>query len=522
MYNRSVAGANLPEEVLDRFRGSSRDRLARIEAVWSALSGGVGSEDMASEMHRNVHTLKGDARLVGFDDVNLVCQKLEDLLALAADLRYHAPDELDFAVTMAVDFVGILLKRRGAQQVAGIDLAGFVRQVDEVIGSIQSQVPAAGDGPGDAATVNLDHDLPDRMSGAARARLADAATQVFLEYLSASGSSRTRLRRVWRALQSELERVQSSPLGPVLERHAAGAPDLADSLGKRVAVTAEVQPELRVRGRAVEAVEVALLHVLRNAVDHGIEEIAARRVAGKPDVGAIRIVAAAEREAIEIRIEDDGRGVDLEDVRRRSVALGLMHPDLARKASAAALLDVLFQPRFSTRERPTDLSGRGVGLDAVKSAITQAGGSVSLATARGRGTQVSIRVPLVVRRIEVFHFAAYGGRIALAVPATWAWHLEVLQPHSDPIIEPLSELKVAPPSDETGLSQSGPPKALCFRSGAHQVRMVAGTSPKYAMADRICPTDDDDPAEVVAIEGAEVLLIRPDRLPGLTNDSNQW
>ena len=129
-----------------------------------------------------------------------------------------------------------------------------------------------------------------------------------------------------------------------------------------------------------------LVHLLRNAVDHGLESPEERLAAGKSEVGTISIAARHEGSHVVIEISDDGRGMDVEKIRQKAMEKGLIAPEAS--LSPRELLDLVFQPGFSTADNITDISGRGVGMDAVRSAIQLLNGSVELATELGKGTTV--------------------------------------------------------------------------------------------------------------------------------------
>ena len=135
-----------------------------------------------------------------------------------------------------------------------------------------------------------------------------------------------------------------------------------------------------------------LVHLLRNAVDHGLESPEERLAAGKSEVGTISIAARHEGSHVVIEISDDGRGMDVDRIRQKAIEKGLITPEA--NLSPRELLDLIFQPGFSTAENVTDISGRGVGMDAVRSAIQLLNGSVELATELGKGTTVTIKLPL--------------------------------------------------------------------------------------------------------------------------------
>src|SRR5690606_4859984 len=122
---------SLPEGIITRFRQLSLERIARVESVWNALVQGAEDEEAVRAASRDLHTLKGDARIVGFDEVHVLSHKLEELLAVASQVNYRVSDDFDLVVTMATQFVGMLLRKKSGGA-SGIDVEGFVRQVDDV------------------------------------------------------------------------------------------------------------------------------------------------------------------------------------------------------------------------------------------------------------------------------------------------------------------------------------------------------------------------------------------------------
>src|SRR5687768_9708825 len=133
----------LPEAIIARFRSVALERVSRIEASWLALTQGNAGHEVAAEMLHDLHTLKGDSRVVGFTEVTLVCHKLEDLLVFARAHDYRVLDDFDLAVTMALGFVSMLIKKRDGGSIGGIDLSGFVGQIDDALREAEAvPVPA--------------------------------------------------------------------------------------------------------------------------------------------------------------------------------------------------------------------------------------------------------------------------------------------------------------------------------------------------------------------------------------------
>ncbi|HET9982523.1 MAG TPA: chemotaxis protein CheW, partial [Longimicrobiales bacterium] len=194
------------------------------------------------------------------------------------------------------------------------------------------------------------------------------------------------------ALRETALAVRMVPAGEVFDRFPRLVRDAARALGRDV--------EFRMEGRDVEvdrtvldAVAEPLVHLLRNAVDHGVEPEAERRAAGKPDRGRVTLRAMRERASLRIVVEDDGAGVDAERVAARARRLGVLAPDAPTPTEPDELLRLLCRPGLSTADEVTELSGRGVGLDAVLERVRALGGALELQTAPGAGTRLSLRLP---------------------------------------------------------------------------------------------------------------------------------
>ena len=209
--------------------------------------------------------------------------------------------------------------------------------------------------------------------------------------------------------------LRTTPLLRIMENLPRVAREVAARRGKRVEVTLR-GAELELDRSILDRLYDPLVHVVRNAVDHGLESPAARRAAGKPETGRLEVEALRENASIRLCVRDDGAGIDLDAVRARAIAGGLLHPDLAEDLPPAELLELVFRPGLSTAERITDVSGRGVGMDAVRSTLEALGGSVALESRRGAGTTVWLRVPIAAAVQRVL-LVGLGAEI-VAVPIT--------------------------------------------------------------------------------------------------------
>lgn len=196
-------------------------------------------------------------------------------------------------------------------------------------------------------------------------------------------------------LQEDVKDVRMVPIGPILDPLRRMVRDLASSLDKQAAL--EVSGEtVRVDKRLLELIRDPLTHLLRNAVDHGIERPDVRAANGKPVMGTIRVSAEARDSQVQIEIKDDGRGIRADDIRAAAVAKGLIEPERAAALSPREALNLIFAAGFTTAAELTSVSGRGVGLDVVRENVARLGGRIEFFTEPGKGTQFNLNLPLTL------------------------------------------------------------------------------------------------------------------------------
>ncbi|MEB3298265.1 MAG: chemotaxis protein CheA [Candidatus Sericytochromatia bacterium] len=194
-------------------------------------------------------------------------------------------------------------------------------------------------------------------------------------------------------------KLRMMPVERVFSRFPRMVRDLARELGKEVQLVVEGQ-ETELDRLMIDEIADPLLHLLRNAVDHGLERGDDRELMGKPRVGTIRLAARHEGSHVIIEVQDDGKGLDPDRIRRKAIEKGLISQDEAMRLSDKQCLDLLFLPGFSTRDEVTDISGRGVGMDAVKAKTLALGGVLDMTSQVGKGTHVTVILPLTLAIIQ--------------------------------------------------------------------------------------------------------------------------
>jgi len=199
----------------------------------------------------------------------------------------------------------------------------------------------------------------------------------------------------------------------VIDHLSLGVRDLARSRDKEVDFAVD-GGQVELDRAIIERLRDPLRHLVRNAVDHGIETPAERRAAGKPEQGCIRMNAFHQGNQVVIEVSDDGRGIDTAAVLKRAVERGLISADKAPRLEPEEVLDFIFEPGFSTAHEITAVSGRGVGMDVVKAAVQKLKGVISIDTKPGRGTTLQVKLPLTLAVLRAMMFRV-GGRL-YAVP----------------------------------------------------------------------------------------------------------
>ncbi len=215
-------------------------------------------------------------------------------------------------------------------------------------------------------------------------------------------------------LQRRVLELRTAPLVRVTDNLPRTARQVAEKLGKRVEVEI-IGAELELDRSILDRLGEPLLHIVRNAVDHGIESPAERIAAGKPEVGHLRIEARRQKDSIVIEISDDGKGIDLASVARRALDAGLIHPDLIDELPPEEVVGFIFHPGLSTAQSVSEVSGRGVGMDAVKATIESLGGDVELRTEIGRGTTTLLYVPITAAVQRVLLAGIADERVAIPI-----------------------------------------------------------------------------------------------------------
>jgi two-component system chemotaxis sensor kinase CheA len=207
------------------------------------------------------------------------------------------------------------------------------------------------------------------------------------------------LDRLTNDIQTEVMESRMVPMDHIFSRFPRMVRDLSKSEGKKIDLNIEGK-DIELDRTILDEIGDPLVHLLRNSVDHGIEEPEKRREAGKSETGHIRLSASRQRNSILIEVEDDGKGMNPDKLRETAVKKGLMSQSEVDRMSDEEAMNLIFTPGFSGAEKVTDVSGRGVGMDAVKAKIEELGGSVKTESIEGEGTKIQLQLPLTIAIIQ--------------------------------------------------------------------------------------------------------------------------
>ncbi len=401
------------------FLSDSRDHLQRCNELLLAWERTPSSTAPVAELFRAFHSIKGSSAALGLESLSDLSHAVEQVLGAVREGSLTPTPTIVDALFRAVDGI--------AERVEAVGKAEPPAPAPALIEELARLVPVVAMRTGEMPIAERRlHDRPSRAS--IPVRLAARQVRVDLERLDALVNdvgelvvARNRLAAIAdREIGSELEQVSGrisglvsglqsgvlrarmAPVDEVFDRFPRMVRDLGRELGKDVQL--ELQgTEIELDRSVLDGLADPITHLLRNAVDHGLEPGAERVVAGKPREGSIRLRAERARDEVIVTVADDGRGIDRGMVHRRAIDRGLLERE-APMPDATGLLRLLSHPGFTTKTEVSVVSGRGVGIDAVLARVRSLGGRMELKTAPGRGTTFLIHLPVtraIVRAILV-------------------------------------------------------------------------------------------------------------------------
>ena len=409
------------EMLLQSFHDETEELLTQMEQSLLSLENRPDDRELILSIFRAAHTLKGNASLLEFKAMTQALHNLEDLLDLARNGAIQINLELINLLLQSVDVTRHVAKRLavGEDSLAPEHQDFFARLAQIAHGSnartteatsgvrTSSESSALAAGTKGATSLRVDLGRLDRMLNlTVEFAIAQGRMRRVLEEKSSTTAggrelldTHASLESLFLELQELVMKIRMVPVGPMFHRFARSVRDMARNSGK-IARMLIVGEDVEVDTTILEHIHDPLMHMIRNSIDHGLESPAIRRAAGKDPSGKIVLEAFHDSGNIVVRISDDGAGLDTTKIALHAKNRGLIND--AGRLSESDVHNLIFQPGFSTAEKVSELSGRGVGLDVVRRNVNALSGTLHIESVKGQGTTFTIRLPLTLAIIDGF------------------------------------------------------------------------------------------------------------------------
>lgn len=414
------------DELLNDFLAETSEHLEAASSQLVQFETDPSNSAIVASIFRLVHTIKGTCGFLGLGRLEALTHAAEAVVGLLRDGRAATP-ELVSLVLSAVDRVKLILAELEA---SGVEPAG---DDDDLIAALQSHLPAdveddeielpparpaiapiVAPAASEPAPATSEAGHGERQKRSETIRVDVMSLERIMVLVSELVLTRNQLLELTRKqedeavkapmqrlsgltsdLQDSVMRARMQPLSRLFARLPRLIRELATETHKKLSLVME-GGATELDRQLIEVIRDPLTHILRNAADHGIEPPADRVARGKPETGCVRIAASHEAGYITVSVSDDGRGLDLERIKAKAVARGLVTPADLEQMTPETIFRFIFVPQFSTATTVTSISGRGVGLDVVRENIETIGGSITVTSTYGKGTSFNLRIPLTL------------------------------------------------------------------------------------------------------------------------------
>ncbi len=442
--------------LIEGFFEEAHELLQDLEQCLLALEATPGDPEVLNRAFRSAHTIKGNSGMLGFEEITQFTHALEEVLDRLRKGRLASSRAMDTLLASVDVLKGLLASARGegAPPKGRDQILTVMSSLSSLISSLGSsgssaleephkpnephkpdnpseedgfglfgQTGGPGDGelkPGvfrpeasvsglpspvsmDTGSIRVSLEKVDKLINLAgelaiaNSMVVQLVSRFSLDKLPLLQQAVAEVERHARELQERIMGIRMLPIRNVFHRFPRLVRDLAGQLGKRITLVASGE-ETELDKLVIEKIVDPLTHLVRNAVDHGIEPPDVRLKQGKPEQGTIQLHAYQQGGSIFIEVADDGRGLDRDRILRKGIEAGLVTADEA--LSDDRVFSLIFEPGFSTAEQVTETSGRGVGMDVVKRNIEALGGSIAIQSQPGRGTRFTITLPMTLAILD--------------------------------------------------------------------------------------------------------------------------
>ncbi len=458
MADDEISGFASDPELGGMFVADALEHLGTIESVVLKLETAPNDATLLNDLFRPFHTVKGNAGVIGLMSIQEVAHRVETLLDLARS-GLHAIGPVDIEVVLAaVDLLTLMthdlparadgqlftdvterrreLLARIDRQIAGTAAGGHAAVVPSSAspaaaaerGSVDAGLPATEAGLMDG----LDPMMPRRDDGQSTVKVNTQKLDSLVDLVGelviaqsiltegralAQGDERlarqfAQVKRITSELQRQAMAMRMVPIRQTFQKMSRLVSDLARKSGKAMALKLSGE-DTELDRKVVEQITDPLMHMVRNMVDHGVESAAVRQAAGKPSRAEFRLSAYHQAGAIVVEVADDGAGLDTDRILTKARALGMVQED--ESLAPEDIHQLIFRPGFSTTDRVTETSGRGVGMDVVRRNIEELRGRVDITTTRGVGTTFTLRLPLTLATVDGLMLSVGAERFVIPI-----------------------------------------------------------------------------------------------------------
>ncbi|MBV8673310.1 MAG: chemotaxis protein CheA [Acidobacteriaceae bacterium] len=402
-----------------------------MERCLTDLEGRPRDAGLLAEIFRSVHTIKGATGFLGFSRLEALSHAGENLLGILRDGKLQASGEIIGALLELLDGLRAILQSIEATESEG-NAGDDTEMVERLHALAEGAKVASGPSPqspkerlppaGEPAvvhssaaesTLRVDIGLLNRMMNLV-GELVLTRNQILQAHCAEAGFAplARRLDMVTADLREAVMKARMQPVGHVFSKFPRLVRDLSQQLGKPVKLELEGQ-ETELDKSLLEAIKDPLTHSVRNAIDHGIEAAEARQAAGKNPEGLVKLSARQQGSCVIVEVTDDGGGIRVERIRDKAIERRLITAQKAAQLSEGELLQLIFLPGFSTAEKVTNVSGRGVGMDVVRTNVERIGGKVEIDSRPGLGTTLRLSIPLTLAIVPALIVHSRGQNFAL-------------------------------------------------------------------------------------------------------------
>ena len=447
------------KEIIDSFIVETTEIFEKLDNDLLQLEKDASDKDLVNRIFRAVHTVKGTAGFLSFDQMSILAHKFEDVLnkLRRGELQFQ-PAMMD-AMFEAFDLMKILLKQVVDRRLEEINLTQTISKLESISRGEILSIEANNSDPGkdskgtslssinDGETITQEtlreddtqqkvHQASNSASNASKGKsdkITESTIRVDItrldhlmnlvgelvlgrnrltqiastlseedkndEFIRQLTETSTQIDFITTELQTAVMKTRMVPIGKVFNKFPRLVRDLSKEFSKEIELII-VGQETELDKSVIEEISDPLVHLIRNAVDHGIEKPEERLQIGKPAKGSVTLAARHEGNHIIIEVQDDGRGLDPDTLKQKALEKGLISESEAREMKVEDCHNLIFLPGFSTAQKVTNVSGRGVGMDVVKTNITRLNGIIEVDSSVGRGTKFTLKLPLTLAIIQ--------------------------------------------------------------------------------------------------------------------------